>query len=187
MNFKNLTFVLIIIITQFSCKSSKFITANEDYPRLDLDYSIEKISIIDKRDSISQEEDIRLPFFSQPGQIHNFHPKIRNEHKAIIISTIKNNLDSTSKKVSKITVSVLEARKEFSATFSYEKELVSVKLKLTIETNGNKLEVTISDKFYRKSMDATHKKFEKLFRESLREVTYNALKRILSSSQHNNS
>lgn len=176
MNLKTITLIA-ITISLFSCKSSKFITTSEDYSKLNLDFKLDDILIIDERTTISKEDDIKLPIVSHPSQFYDFHPKLKEDYKDIIINTIKENLARNSQNNSKITVFILEAKKEFSATFSSEKELVAIKLKLVIEINGDQTEIVESGKFYRKSMEATYKKFEKLFRRSLKEVTYNALKK----------
>lgn len=172
-------FILIAVtLTIFSCKTTKFITSNDDYIKLGLDFTSNNITIIDERFYISQGQDIRLPLVSYPNQFRDFHPELNQDYKNVIKETIKENLDNTSVTNSTITVYVLEARKEFSATFSTEQELVSVKLKLVIDINGEKIEIIESGEFYRKSLDATYKSFEKLFQRSLKEVTYNSLKKI---------
>ena len=170
--------LLVISITFFSCKSSKFITINYDYPKLNLDFVSSRISIIDNRETVSQEEDIKLPFVSHPNQLYEFHPKIKEQYKDIIEQTINENLNKNSQINSTISVFVLEARKKFSATFFTEQELVLMKLKFVIDNNRETQELIESSKFCRRSMDATYKKFEKLFQMALKETTYNALKKM---------
>jgi len=184
MNYKTVTLIVIAFVL-FSCKSSKFITTSEDYTKLNLDFSDNNISIIDERTLISLEEDIKIPTVSHPNQLYDYHPKLKQEYKEIITATIKENLGNASNTISTITVHIMEARKEFSATFSTEQELVSFTLKLVIDANGKKTEIIESGAFYRKSMDATYKKFEILFKKSLKEITYNALKKIKNQAEPN--
>lgn len=179
MNLKTIT-LIILTTSLFSCKSSKLITTREDYTKLHLDFKSNDIFIIDERTNISEEDDIKLPVFSLPKQNYDFHPKLNKDYKNIIINTIRENSDSNSQNNSTITVFILDAKKDFSATLFAEKELVAIKLKLVIEMNGDQSEIVESAEFYRKSMDINYKKFEKLFRRSLKEVTYNALKKTKS-------
>ncbi len=185
MNHKFLLLILISLLL-FSCKSPKFITSEKNYNKLNLGFSSDSISIIDERVTISQDE-MKIPFISVPNQLYNYYPKLNQEYQDIIKNTIYENLNTASKTNSIITVYVIEARKEFSTTFSAEQELVAITLKLVIEIDGEKIEIIESGKFYKRSMDATYKYFEKLFQESLKEITFNGLKRAKYMNSQNNS
>ena len=178
MNYKTLM-VSLVSITLLSCSSSRFITQESTYTNLGLDLSSDSISILDERSFISSEDDIRLPILSVPGQAYDFYPKLSPAYKNIIHTTVMKNIAMADSSIdSKLTIYVLDARKEFSATVWSEYELVVIKLKLVVRKNGTTKEITETGEFYRKSMDAKLRTFEELFQNSLRETTYNGLKKL---------
>lgn len=174
-------FFLVIVVSICSCTTHKFLTGDSDYKKLGIPLTTKEIIIIDQRDTISGSEDISLPFLSYPGQSIVFYPRLKQVHTDILRKTIIENLTPQATDISTITLELREAKKEFSATLSTEKELVEIEILIKVEVNNELIEVVESGMFYRKSMDAKYKKFEKLYQSSLKEVTYKALKKFKES------
>ena len=105
-------------------------------------------------------------------------PPLKNEYEAIIKQTVVDNLKPNSKNTAILTIHVINARKEFHVTSWSERETAFIELKIFVKSNGQEFEANASGEFMRKSVDATHKKSEKIFKSTLKEVTYEALKKL---------
>ncbi|WP_431127035.1 hypothetical protein [Flagellimonas flava] len=178
----SITSLAFIITFCFSCSTPKFVTRDDSYQRINLDLNPAAIIIEDKRENVAVSDDLKIPFFSKGGQYDMVAPPLDNNHENIIRQTILDNLSSQSTKSVILKAQVLEARKEFSATFWYEKETSYVELKITININGKEIEVIEAGEFYKKSADATYKRSDRIFDNALKEVTYRALKRLEKSA-----
>ena len=168
----------IAILLFVSCSTPKFVTSGEEYPKLHLDLGIDCIVVKDKRGNISISDDLELPFISKAGQSDIVVPPLKNEYEAIIKQTVVDNLKPNSKNTAILTIHVINARKEFHVTSWSERETAFIELKIFVKSNGQEFEANASGEFMRKSVDATHKKSEKIFKSTLKEVTYEALKKL---------
>ena len=175
-----LTLAHLPILLLVSCSAPKFVTSGEEYPKVNLDLGIDFVIIEDKREDVAISDDLRLPFISKAGQYDIVIPPLKSDHEDIIKQTISDNLNPDSKNKTALTVQLINARKEFSATSWSERETAFVELKIIATTRGKEFQVSASGEFIRKSVDATYKKSEKIFRSTLKEVTYNALKKLKS-------
>lgn len=161
-----------------SCSTPKFVTSEERYPKIGLDLNAELIIVDDKRKNVSNIDDLSLPFLSHNGQYDIVIPPLSAEHERIIKKTILDNFTIDSSNSSIITVQILNARKEFSATSWSEKETSYVELKISVKIQGKEIEVTETGEYSKKSIDATYKRSERIFQNTLKEVTYKALRKL---------
>jgi hemin uptake protein HemP len=172
---KKLKWVAVPLFLLVSCSSSKFYTSSKAYAVLEIPLLIHELSIVDKRQHLSSETDIQLPFISQPGQRITHYPKLLPAYEEIIRKTIEEHLAPDTLNTWDVTVELLTAEKEFSANGWSEKELVRITLQLTLVRGDEKILIKKSGSYYRKTADATNKNFEKLYRKGLREVSYEAM------------
>ena len=180
MKFNSILTLCLILILFFSCSAPKFVTSYEEYPKISLDLKAELIIVDDKRKNVSISDDLKLPFISHPGQYDISIPPLKNEYTYIIKQTILENLSSASSNSAILTVQILNARKEFTATFWSEKETSFVKLKILAKIDGKEIEVTESCEYSKKSIDAKYKRSERIFKNAIKEVTYKALKKLIN-------
>lgn len=173
-----LTLIYLLMLLLTSCNAPKFVTNHEEYPKVNLDLGVDFVIIEDKRENVSISDDLKLPFISKAGQYDIVIPPLKSAHEDIIKQTISDNLNPDSKNKGSLTVQLINARKEYSATFWSERETAFIELIIIAKTRGKEFQATASREFMRKSVDATYKTTEKVFRSTLKEVTYDALKKL---------
>lgn len=179
LNLRYTTILFLLVLTFTSCfRYTSYLPKTVDEVNLDLPIQVDNIVFIDTRDSISEEEDIKLPFMSKPKMLRIHKPQLTEHYKSIIQKTIHQNLStSDSLMTSTLTIIINEALKKFTTTWKSEKEIVI--LDITIDCvdkiSGNVYQGAASEEFYYDSMDASNKHFEKLFQSSLSNITFQAL------------
>ncbi|KAB7530694.1 hypothetical protein F8C76_04120 [Flagellimonas olearia] len=178
MNLNPTLFLLTVILLLVSCSTPRFVTNDEEYPKIGLDLVADAIVIEDRRENVSISDDLELPFISHRGQYDIVVPPLKSDHEEIIKQTILDNLDSESTLQAFLTVQVLNARKEFSATYWSERETSMVELKIVAKVGEKEIVVLESGEYIKKSIDATYKRSERIFKNALKEVTYKALKKL---------
>jgi len=152
-------------------------------PRLEQNFHVQEIVILDKRINASNQE-MELPFFSFPNMYSKHVPELTGEHKNLFETLIRENTTGTGQSVKGVII-IEEAYKEFSATWASEKERGFAKLKVAFyssETNQLVAEATASGDFFLKSIHATTPKMEKVYQLALRNVLYECLKLISQQS-----
>lgn len=169
MKAKHIIVLIGIVVVNSGCFTYKsYVPVNLKEVELSVPLSIRRITIEDKRPEISDEEDIKIPFMSGLKRKANRHyPKLSDEHKKIIESTIYRNFGSTSSDTANITVTINYACKEFEQTGISEIERVYLSTETRLNTESLQFISSAIDTFYYESMDASKKHFEKFYQTSL--------------------
>ncbi|MEO0901448.1 MAG: hypothetical protein AAFY00_05315 [Bacteroidota bacterium] len=170
--------VLLALVFIFSCTTPKFVTSEENYPKVNLGINLNGIIIEDLRQNVSLSDDLEIPVLSRKGQYDIAIPPLKNSHKNAIRETILYNLSSKSSKLGVMKVQILKARKEFAANSGGEKETSFIELAIIINIKGKETTILESGEFYKKSIDATYKRSERIYTNALKEVTYRALQKL---------
>jgi len=159
------TYLLLCALFFVSCSANKYLTYIDTKIDKDIkvDLNVDSIRVFDHRTDIS-DSDIELPFLSHPNQLIKNTPPLDSTHIGIIKSTIKQSCVGEGDKV-RINVNLIDAYKEFSATFTSEKEKVYVELQLDMMDSQGNLSVlgTSHAEYDLTLMDAKHKNFEELY------------------------
>ena len=145
--------------------------------------SVISIEISDLRQHTTDRE-IKIPFFSWPGQSDKIRPILTSEHKHLIDTEIRKHVTSSGIPV-KIHVSIEEAYKEFSATWITENEHVEIQMKIDIydEIHTPYLMSAFGNSIYdMTSIDASPEYIEKLYQKALRSGIKKAFHEISKAS-----
>ncbi len=136
---------------------------------LNVPIHISNISIEDDRNTISKEDDIKIPFMSGlKRKAWKHHPKLTQEHKNLINNTIYKNFNSNSTDTASMIVKIKYACKEFEQTGKSEIESVYLNIETRVQLESLQLMTVAIDTFHYESMDASNKHFEKFYQTSLR-------------------
>ncbi|MCG6190306.1 hypothetical protein [Maribellus maritimus] len=162
---RNIIYLLICSLFLVSCSANRYLNyintkINND---IKVNLNVDSISIFDHRTNIS-DSDIKLPFMSHPKQLVRNIPPIDSTHIETIKNTIKQSCSGDEERV-RINVNIVEAYKEFSATFASEKEKVYVEIQLDMVDSQSNLSVLCSShaEYDLTVSDAKHKNFEELY------------------------
>ena len=185
MKFSSILILGSISLFLLSCSAPKFVTSLEAYPKIGLNLNAEIIIIEDLRKDVSYG-DIKLPFISYSGQNNIIIPPLKSDYEKLIKETILENLNSSSSNSSIITIQILNASKEFFATFWSEKETSYVELKIIVEIDEKEIVITESGEYSKKSIDATKSSSEKIYQNALKEVTYKGLRKLKNQISDDN-
>jgi hypothetical protein len=147
--------------------------------KLNIPFEIVELEIIDERKDVAQGE-IKLPVMSMPNQYRKHSPELLSEHKALIEQLIRDNFQTSETKV-RILVTVKEAYKEFSASWSKEQERSFARIRIDLfdasTAQGYMWTVGSGDLFVQ-SLDAKYKRMEEMYRLVLQNATYTCLQQI---------
>jgi hypothetical protein len=156
---------------------------DEDVPKVNLAYEVQRIEIVDKRRNVSAGE-MKIPTFSTPKSYIKHSPAITAEHRQEIENFVKNNINGSGPSVQAIVI-LVDAYKEFSATAMTERERGHIKMEVTLydlATDKQLVSCESMADFGVESRDANQEKMEKIYRYSLRQVVYKCFKSIAVSS-----
>jgi hypothetical protein len=174
-----LPFLLTAVLT--GCTGALQLAAyqKKPLPKLDHPLQVEQVEILDQRAGASDGE-FKLPFVSSPGTYIKHIPALTAAHRSVMETLIREHTTNRGKSV-KGVVTVEEAYKEFSSTWSTEKERGVARLKVAFYSlDGDELvaQQTSSGDFSVQSADATLQKMEEVYRLALRNVLYDCLKNL---------
>lgn len=135
------------------------------------------IKIVDRRQIISDEEDIKIPYISTGrGKPRTFYPKLNKSYENLITQTInKNTTTSQDNELGEFLVYIVNAYKEYEPSKYAEIERVHLLLEFRLKTNSNEFTQVVNDTFRYESQDASKKHLETLFQNSLSNVTTQGL------------
>jgi hypothetical protein len=178
-----LPFLLAAVLT--GCTGAAKLAAYQQKPLPKLEYPLQvrEVVILDQRANASAGE-IRLPFVSSPGTHIKHVPVLTAAHRDVLETTIRDNTTDRGLSV-KGVITVEEAYKEFSSTWSSQRERGFAQLKIAFYSlEGDQLiaERTSSGDFLVQSANANHQKMEEVYRLALRNVLYECLKNLDGSS-----
>ncbi len=178
-----LPFLLAAVLT--SCTGAAKLAAYQKKPLPKLGYplQVEEVVILDQRANASAGE-IKLPFVSSPGTHIKHVPALTAAHRDVLETTIREHTTNRGRSV-KGVITVEEAYKEFSSTWSVQRERGFAQLKIAFYSlEGDQLlaERTSSGDFLVQSANANHQKMEEVYRLALRNVLYECLKNLDGSS-----
>lgn len=162
---KNIIYLLLCSLFLVSCSANRYL--NYINTKIDKDIkanlNVDSIRVFDHRTNIS-DSDIKLPFISYPKQLIKNIPPLDSTHIETIKNTIKQSCSGDGDRI-RINVNIIEAYKEFSATFASEKEKVYVEIQLDMVDNQGNLSVLCSShaEYDLTVSDAKHKNFEELY------------------------
>ena len=182
---KNSALLLFLLTTLLTgCTGAAKLAAyqRKPLPRLGHPWQVQEVIIFDRRTGASNA-DISLPFVSSPGTYIKHVPALTVAHREVIETTIRVNTTNHGPTV-KGVVTVEEAYKEFSSTWSSERERGVAQLKVafySLEDDQLIAERTSSGDFLVQSADATEHKMEEVYRLALRNVLYECLKNMNES------
>ncbi|WP_192820973.1 hypothetical protein [Rufibacter sp. LB8] len=161
-----------------SCAASNYVSQikQAELPRLGLQYNIQEVEIIDSR-SDQKTEDIKLPVLSKPNSLIKHIPALTVSHKEVLEKVIRENTTASGESV-KAIIDISESYKEFSSTWSSEKEKSFAQLKVSFikkETGQLIKGCDTSGELFVQSADATNERMEELYKLTLKNVLYNCL------------
>ena len=179
-----LVFVVSCLLS--GCAASSYVSQikQKDLPSLNLPFKVQGIEIIDNRKNQSTG-DIKLPLVSKPNLLIKHVPALTLNHKQLIESVVRENTSDLGAPV-KAVVNFLEGYKEFSSTWSSEKEKGFVEITITMvnqETGVPIKECNSSGELFIESADATNETTEEIYRLTLKNVIYNCLKSMSSQEK----
>ncbi len=179
-----LAVVLIHLLS--GCAASSYVpqVKQKDLPSLNLPFKIQGVEINDSRKNQSAE-DIKLPLISKPNLLIKHVPALTLNHKQLIENVVRDNTIISGTPV-KAVVNFLEGYKEFSSTWSSEKERGFVEITIILvnqETGSPITECNSSGELFIQSVDATNEKMEEIYRLTLKNVIYNCLKSMSSQEK----
>lgn len=171
-------FLLFMTTLLSSCAASNYISQikQADLPHLGLQYNIQEVEIIDSRHN-QKTEDIKLPVVSKPNTLITHVPALTVSHKELLEKVIRENSTTSGESV-KAIIDVSESYKEFTSTWSSEKEKSFAQLKVNLinkETGELIKECNSSGELSVQSVDATNARMEELYVLTLKNVLYNCL------------
>ena len=177
-------FIAIFCSITLSCTTTKQTPKilDEGVPNVHLAYQIEHVEIIDNRRNVSSGE-MRIPAISTPKSYTKHFPVVTPEHRQEILDFCKNNVKSSGRSVQAI-VNLVDAYKEFSATFSTERERGYVKMEVILydlQTDKQLISCESIGTFGIESNDADQQKMEKIYQYALRQAIYKCFRSIATS------
>ena len=169
-------FIQLFVIAAFlsSCYTMKsYIPKDVSDLNIALPIKPTNIEIIDRRQIISNEEDIKIPFISiGRGETRTFYPKLNPTYENLITKVINDNTaPSENSELGEFFVYLDNAYKEYEPSRYAEIERVHILLKIHLQTNSKKFTQIVNDTFRFESQDASKKHLEMLFQQSLSNVT----------------
>ncbi len=182
---KSVFYITIVSLCFFSCEVNSKLTQLEtrSTEHLSLDFSVDTIIFDDSRSKIDVGA-IRLPFISLPNQNIKHALEFGVQYERIIANEIEKQCIGYDAVVAKVFV--IEAYKEFSATWSTEKERAFVKLKLEFTfDDGRVIWSESTADYFVTSIDAKHKHLERLFVIALKAATHKGLEKVRESYNSN--
>ncbi len=162
---RNIIYFILYSLFLVGCSANRYL--NYINTKIDKDIkaklNVDSIGVFDHRTNIS-DSDIKLPFISHPKQLIKNIPPLDSIHIETIKNTIIQSCTGDGERI-KINVNIIKAYKEFSATFTSEKEKVYVEIQLDIiDIQGNLSVLCSSHAEYDLTVsDAKHKNFEELY------------------------
>jgi len=157
---------------------------DEDVPKVNLAYQVQRIEIVDNRRNVSGAE-MKIPTLSTPKSYTKHSPAVTVEHRQEIEGFCRNNINGSGPSVQAIVI-LVDAYKEFSATAMTERERGHVKMEVTLydlATDKQLISCESTADFGVESRDANQEKMEKIYRYSLRQAIYKCFKSIAMSSE----
>jgi len=181
---KKMNYILgaLLILSLSSCITyNSYLPAPIEEISLDLPIQIQSINIIDQRESINSEKDISLPLWSRPNMLIVHRPALTQTYKSIIEQTIYNNVANTNAiMVGEMKVYINEAFKQFTSSWTGEKETVKIDIQIVFIDSKTKIKyegATVEEFFYQ-ALDAKPNHFEELFQSSLSNVILQSLSKL---------
>ena len=178
-----LAFLLAALLTACTGAAKLAAYQRKPLPQLEYPWQVQEVVIFDQRTGASDGE-IKLPFLSLPGTYIKHVPALTAAHREVLETTIRQNTTNRGRSV-KGVVTVEEAYKEFSSTWSSQRERGVAQLKVAfynLEDDRLIAERISSGDFLVQSADATQQKMEEVYRLALRNVLYECLKSMNGSS-----
>ncbi len=175
---KRLLRILVIPIAYLlsGCAANTYVTQvkKTDLPPLNLALKVQEVEITDSRTNQSIE-DIKLPFVSKPNSLIRHVPALTTTHKQLIENVIKANTTNSGTPV-KAIINIPDSYKEFSSTWSSEKEkgFAQVQINLVNRETGELITgCDTSGELFVQSVDATNGRMEEIYQLTLKNVIYN--------------
>lgn len=173
---------LIIFFTTFilsGCAANNYVSqAKEaDSPRLNLQYNIQEVEIVDSRQN-QKAEDIKLPVVSKPNMLIKHIPVLTASHRELLEKVIRENTTSSGTSI-KAVIDITDSYKEFTSTWSSEKEKSYAQLQVSFIKKDTGELITgchTNGELFVQSVDATNQRMEELYKLTLKNVLYNCLK-----------
>ncbi len=157
---------------------------------LNLEYLVLETELIDLRKNISDGE-MKIPFMSSPNQLIKHTPIFTDNHHQIIASTIIENTTGNGVQL-KVKVNILESYKEFSSTWSTEKEkgFARIQIDFLDAISGRFIgSSNATGEIFFESIDSSPQRMEEVYQLSLRAATRMCLesiqKTLISPSTNN--
>ena len=165
----------------YSCATTNIISEKKrPYASYDIPYALKEIRIIEGRDSTYlTREDIKLPFFSSPGQEITIYPALAEVYKEIIRRAVQRGFNSTDDSGAAVVfVTILQAEKMFSATWKAETERARVVVNMSLISPSGRMDAIGSADLYVRSIDAKNKRFEEIFQKAFSEAIEQATQQL---------
>lgn len=176
-----------ILLFLSSCASNNVLTRiQQEYSTpLNLEYLVLETQVIDLRENTSDGE-IKIPFMSRPNQLIKHIPIFTDIQHLVIANTIAENTTGNGVQI-KVKVNILESYKEFSSTWSSEKEKGYARLQVDFldPLSGKSIySSSASGEVFFESIDSTPQRMEEVYQLSLKAVTRMCLESIQKMSQN---
>ncbi|GMQ24443.1 hypothetical protein Aoki45_11250 [Algoriphagus sp. oki45] len=146
---------------------------------LNLDYLVLETQVIDLRNNISNGE-MKIPILSSPNQLIRHTPILTNNHHQLIANTIMENTTGNGVQL-KVKVNILESYKEFSSTWSTEKEkgFARIQIDFLDPISGRFIgSSNATGEIFFESIDSTPQRMEEVYQLSLKAATRMGLESI---------
>jgi hypothetical protein len=182
MNIKAVRFFIILMTPLLSsCAANTYVSQikQADLPRLNLQYNVQEVEITDGRQN-QKSEDIRLPVVSKPNSLIKHVPALTENHKELLEKVIRENISNSGNSI-KAVVDIADSYKEFTSTWSSEKERSFARLQVSFINKETGELITGCDsrgELFVQSVDATNERMEELYKLTLKNVLYNCLKSL---------
>ncbi|MFB9865512.1 hypothetical protein [Rufibacter immobilis] len=176
-----LAIAIVCLLT--GCAASSYVAQvkQNSLPPLNLAFNVQEVQITDSRTNQSSE-DIKLPFVSKPNSLIKHVPALTPAHKQLIEKVIKENTTHSGVPV-KALINIPDSYKEFTSTWSSEKEkgFAQVQISLVNQDSGELITACdTSGELFVQSADATNERMEEIYQLTLKNVIYNCLKSMPS-------
>lgn len=178
--------VVPLLLLLSSCATNKvFSKLQQEYSTpLNLEYLVLETEVIDFRKNISDGE-IIIPIMSRPNQLIKHTPQFTDSHHQVIANAITENTTGTGVQI-KVKVKILESYKEFSSTWSSEKEkgFARIEIDFLDSISGRFIgSSNASGEIFFESIDSTPQRMEEVYQLSLKAATRMCLESIQKMSQ----
>jgi hypothetical protein len=170
-----------LLLFHTSCATSNVLTnLQQEYSTpLNLEYLVLETEVIDLRENISAGE-IKIPIMSSPNQLIKHTPLFTDSHHQVIANAITANTTGNGVQI-KVKVKILESYKEFSSTWTSEKEKGFAKIQIDFldPISGRFIgSSNASGGIFFESIDSTPQRMEEVYQLSLKAVTRMCLESI---------